>query len=54
MLFFFLLFLAIVYTIIYAIILQQHKRKLEENRTTFLSSFHFNYLKGFKVINWKL
>ena len=59
--FFFLLFSAIGYTIIYTIILQQHMRKLEErvsgpneNRVTFLFSFHFNCLKAFMVINWKL
>ena len=59
MLFFFLMFEAIGYTIIYTIILQQHIRKLEEggnrsNENRF--DFHFipNCLKALKVINWKL
>ena len=48
--FFFLLFSAIGYTIIYTIILQQHMRKLEERGI----SFHSTCLKAFKVGNWKL
>ena len=34
--------------------LEERRSGSNENGTSFLFSFHFNSLKGFKVINWKL